>query len=74
MLPALEFLMSKQPRGKVRVGTGNTVGVRSSDIFDEVEKFLTKYARHRASTNYSQVILVYFLFFKTYMFLHSNGQ
>ncbi|CAA2983980.1 chaperone dnaJ C76, chloroplastic-like [Olea europaea subsp. europaea] len=54
MLPALEFLMSKQPRGKVRVGTGNTVGVRSSDIFDEVEKFLTKYARHRASTNYSQ--------------------
>ncbi|XP_022879923.1 LOW QUALITY PROTEIN: chaperone protein dnaJ C76, chloroplastic-like [Olea europaea var. sylvestris] len=25
-----------------------------SDIFDEVEKFLTKYARHRASTNYSQ--------------------
>ncbi|KAL2459100.1 DNAJ heat shock N-terminal domain-containing protein [Forsythia ovata] len=54
ILAALEFLMSKQPRGKVRIGTGNTVGARSSDIFDEVEKFMNRYARHRASTNYSK--------------------
>ncbi|KAL0360745.1 UNVERIFIED_CONTAM: Chaperone protein dnaJ C76, chloroplastic [Sesamum radiatum] len=53
-LPALEFVMSKQPRGRVRIGTGNTVGVRSSDIFDEVEKFQARYAKHKASTNYSK--------------------
>ncbi|KAI3465020.1 hypothetical protein Pfo_021683 [Paulownia fortunei] len=53
-LAALEFIMSKQPRGKVRIGAGNTVGARTSDIFDEVEKFQARYARHKASTNYSK--------------------
>ncbi|XP_011083757.1 uncharacterized protein LOC105166195 [Sesamum indicum] len=53
-LAALEFVMSKQPRGRVRIGTGNTVGVRASDIFDEVEKFQARYAKHKASTNYSK--------------------
>ncbi|GMG98904.1 hypothetical protein Nepgr_000744 [Nepenthes gracilis] len=38
-LPALEFLMSKQPRGNVRIGTGNTVGARTSDVFSEVKVF-----------------------------------
>ncbi|GFQ04212.1 chaperone protein dnaj [Phtheirospermum japonicum] len=53
-LAALEFIMSKQPRGKVRIGAGNTAGVRISDIFDEVDKFQARYARHKASTNYSK--------------------
>ncbi|KAL0351926.1 UNVERIFIED_CONTAM: Chaperone protein dnaJ C76, chloroplastic [Sesamum calycinum] len=53
-LAALEFVMSKQPRGRVRIGTGNTVGVRASDIFDEVEKFQARYAKHKASTNNSK--------------------
>ncbi|KAK4429120.1 Chaperone protein dnaJ C76, chloroplastic [Sesamum alatum] len=53
-LAALEFIMSKQPRGGVRIGTGNTVGVRASDIFDEVEKFQARYAKHKASTNSSK--------------------
>ncbi|KAL0438618.1 UNVERIFIED_CONTAM: Chaperone protein dnaJ C76, chloroplastic [Sesamum latifolium] len=56
-LAALEFVMSKQPRGRVRIGTGNTVGVRSSDIFDEVEKFQARYAKHKASTNYSKKVI-----------------
>ncbi|KAA8542802.1 hypothetical protein F0562_023954 [Nyssa sinensis] len=39
-LAALEFLMSKQPRGNVRVGAGNTGGgTRVSNIFVDVEKF-----------------------------------
>ncbi|KAG9158310.1 hypothetical protein Leryth_000437 [Lithospermum erythrorhizon] len=42
-LAALEFLMSKQPREKVRIGTGNTVGARSSDVFQELKKFQAKY-------------------------------
>ncbi|PIN15839.1 Molecular chaperone (DnaJ superfamily) [Handroanthus impetiginosus] len=50
-LAALEFIMSKQPRGRVRVGAGNTVGARTTDIFDEVEKFQARYAKHKASTN-----------------------
>ncbi|KAK6115415.1 hypothetical protein DH2020_007684 [Rehmannia glutinosa] len=53
-LAALEFIMSKQPRGKVRIGAGNTVGVRTSDIFDELEKFQARYALHKASTSYSK--------------------
>lgn len=55
-LAALEFIMSKQPRGKVRIGAGNTAGVRTADIFDEVEKFQARYAQHKASKNYSKVI------------------
>ncbi|CAA0841771.1 DNAJ heat shock N-terminal domain-containing protein [Striga hermonthica] len=49
-LAALEFIMSKQPRGKVRIGVGNTVGARTSDIFDEVEKFQARYAQHKTTT------------------------
>ncbi|XVE49733.1 hypothetical protein DITRI_Ditri01bG0104700 [Diplodiscus trichospermus] len=43
-LGALEFLMSKQPRGNVRVGVGNTVGARVSNIFVDVKKFQTRFA------------------------------
>ncbi|XWS54346.1 hypothetical protein CRYUN_Cryun10bG0082200 [Craigia yunnanensis] len=42
-LAALEFLMSKQPRGNVRVGVGNTVGARVSNIFVDVKKFQTRF-------------------------------
>lgn len=38
-LAALEFLMSKQPRGRVRVSEGNAVGARAPNIFNEVAKF-----------------------------------
>ncbi|GAV72261.1 DnaJ domain-containing protein/Fer4_15 domain-containing protein [Cephalotus follicularis] len=38
-LAALEFLMSKQPRGNVRVGASNTAGARVANIFVEVKKF-----------------------------------
>ena len=43
-LPALEFLMSKQPRGNVRVGASSTGGARVSNIFVDVKKFQTRYA------------------------------
>lgn len=54
-LAALEFLMSKQPRGTVRIGAGNTVGTRVSNIFVDVEKFLARFqqARDKASTRHS---------------------
>ncbi|XP_070055924.1 chaperone protein dnaJ C76, chloroplastic [Nicotiana tomentosiformis] len=42
-LAALEFLMSKKPRGSVRIGAGNTVGARTSNIFDDLEKFQSRY-------------------------------
>lgn len=42
-LAALEFLMSKQPRGNVRVGASNTAGARVSNIFADVEKFQTRF-------------------------------
>ncbi|KAL2339380.1 hypothetical protein Fmac_007320 [Flemingia macrophylla] len=50
-LAALEFLMSKQPRGNVRVGAGHTAGVRVSNIFVDVEKFQTRFqeAKEKAS-------------------------
>ncbi|WCJ37746.1 Chaperone protein dnaJ C76 chloroplastic [Euphorbia peplus] len=38
-LAALEFLMSKQPRGNVRIGASNTAGQRVSNIFVDVKKF-----------------------------------
>ncbi|CAN1165004.1 Chaperone protein dnaJ C76, chloroplastic [Linum perenne] len=38
-LAALEFLMSKQPRGNVRIGASNSAGVRVSNIFVDVKKF-----------------------------------
>ena len=37
-LAALEFLMSKQPRGNVRVGVSNAAGARVSNIFVDVKK------------------------------------
>ncbi|XP_057737315.1 chaperone protein dnaJ C76, chloroplastic [Arachis stenosperma] len=42
-LAALEFLMSKQPRGNVRVGAGNAAGVRVSNIFVDVDKFQKRF-------------------------------
>ncbi|PWA66352.1 DNAJ heat shock N-terminal domain-containing protein [Artemisia annua] len=41
-LAALEFLMSKQPRGNVRIGASNG-GVGASNIFVDVDKFQDKY-------------------------------
>ncbi|KAL2939055.1 Chaperone protein dnaJ C76 chloroplastic [Bienertia sinuspersici] len=38
-LAALEFLMSKQPRGKVRIGASNTGGARAFDVFSELKIF-----------------------------------
>jgi hypothetical protein len=42
-LAALEFLMSKQPRGRVRVSEGNTVGARVPNVFAEVDKFQKRF-------------------------------
>ncbi|XP_020570970.1 uncharacterized protein LOC110018084 [Phalaenopsis equestris] len=42
-LAALEFLMSKQPRGNVRMTGGNSVGVRVANVFDEVKRFQKKF-------------------------------
>ncbi|KAH9323544.1 hypothetical protein KI387_018183, partial [Taxus chinensis] len=41
-LPALEFLMSKQPRVAVRMNANNGVGVRVSNVFVDSERFLEK--------------------------------
>ena len=56
-LAALEFLMSKQPRGNVRIGAGNTVGTRVSNIFVDVDKFQTRFqeAMDKASTGQGTV-------------------
>ncbi|EPS72837.1 hypothetical protein M569_01924, partial [Genlisea aurea] len=43
-LPALEFIMSKQPRGNVRVGASDAAGARTPDVFNELEKFQARYA------------------------------
>ncbi|CAH2051094.1 unnamed protein product, partial [Thlaspi arvense] len=55
-LAALEFLMSKQPRGNVRVGAGNTVGTRVSNIFVDVDKFQARFREvtNKASTKRSK--------------------
>ncbi|KAJ7942656.1 Chaperone protein dnaJ [Quillaja saponaria] len=55
-LAALEFLMSKQPRGIVRVGAGNTAGTRVSNIFVDVQKFQTRFqeAMEKRSTQTSK--------------------
>ncbi|KAL7117187.1 hypothetical protein ACP275_03G057100 [Erythranthe tilingii] len=53
-LAALEFVMSKQTRGKVRIGASNTAGERTLDIFDEVEKFQARYDKHKASAKFSK--------------------
>lgn len=54
-LAALEFLMSKQPRGDVRVGMGNGAGIRVSNIFVEVKKFQTRFqdAKEKAAAQSS---------------------
>ncbi|KAJ4849432.1 hypothetical protein Tsubulata_007282 [Turnera subulata] len=43
-LAALEFLMSKQPRGNVRVGASQAAGDRAANIFVEVKKFQARCA------------------------------
>lgn len=52
--------MSKQPRGNVRVGAGNTAGARVSNIFVDVEKFQSRFqeAKEKAS-KHSKVSLTY---------------
>lgn len=58
-LAALEFLMSKQPRGNVRVGASHTAGARVSNIFVEVQKFQTRFqeALEKASMKSCKVSL-----------------
>uniref|UniRef100_A0A0D6R8J3 J domain-containing protein n=1 Tax=Araucaria cunninghamii TaxID=56994 RepID=A0A0D6R8J3_ARACU len=41
-LPALEFLMSKQPRVAVRMNANNSVGARVGNVFVDAERFLEK--------------------------------
>ncbi|XP_019419993.1 PREDICTED: uncharacterized protein LOC109330300 [Lupinus angustifolius] len=55
-LAALEFLMSKQPRGNVRVGASHTAGARVSNIFVDVEKFQNRFQEtmEKASTKFSK--------------------
>ncbi|KAL3691026.1 hypothetical protein R1sor_004677 [Riccia sorocarpa] len=43
-LPALEFIMSKQPRLPVGIDSYSYVGVRMENVFTGAEKFLKKYA------------------------------
>jgi hypothetical protein len=56
-LAALEFLMSKQPRGSVRISQGNTVGARVSNIFADLEKFQTRFyeMKQKSSNRESKV-------------------
>lgn len=56
-LAALEFLMSKQPRGNVRIGAGNTVGTRVSNIFVDVDRFQDSFlaAMQKGSSKRSKV-------------------
>ncbi|KAL6844367.1 hypothetical protein ACP4OV_026040 [Aristida adscensionis] len=55
-LAALEFLMSKQPRGRVRVSEGNAVGARAPNIFAEVAKFKKRFdeMEEKSATRESQ--------------------
>ncbi|CAH2044147.1 unnamed protein product [Thlaspi arvense] len=54
-LAPLEFLMSKQPRGSVRIGVGNTVGERVSNVFVDAKKFQERYeAMSRTTRETSQ--------------------
>lgn len=62
-LAPLEFLMSKQPRGNVRIGVGNTVGERVSNVFVDVKKFQQRYAEAtRRTTSESSQVSVFFPF------------
>ncbi|CAN6250089.1 unnamed protein product [Urochloa humidicola] len=53
---ALEFLMSKQPRGRFRVSEGNAVGSRAPNIFNEVAKFQKRFEemKRKSATRESQ--------------------
>ncbi|ERN09441.1 uncharacterized protein LOC18437594 [Amborella trichopoda] len=42
-LAALEFLMSKQPRGNVRMNNDNTVGARVANVFVDAERLQKKF-------------------------------
>jgi hypothetical protein len=57
-LAALEFLMSKQPRGRVRVSEGNTVGARVPNVFAAVDKFQKRFREmeQKSATRESQVV------------------
>ncbi|GLJ32659.1 hypothetical protein SUGI_0657100 [Cryptomeria japonica] len=48
-LPALEFLMSKQPRVAVRMNANNSVGARVTNVFAEAERFLEKLRKEKVS-------------------------
>lgn len=50
-LPALEFLMSKQPRVAVRMNANNSVGVRNTNVFADAERFLQKYRNKKQKTS-----------------------
>ncbi|XP_058097895.1 chaperone protein dnaJ C76, chloroplastic-like [Magnolia sinica] len=50
-LAALEFLMSKQPRGNVRMSSGNAVGTRVSNIFVDVNKFQSRFHEMKEKAN-----------------------
>lgn len=65
-LPALEFVMSKQPRVIVGVDTQSNGGQRTENVFVAAEKFLKKCAeREQAKKSNPQVNLFpnYFCFF-----------
>lgn len=68
-LAALEFLMSKQPRGNVRMTGGDSVGVRVANVFDEVKKFQRKFDEMKAkgSVKNSQVSKENFVFMELLM-------
>lgn len=35
--------MSKQPRGHVRLSSGNTAGARVANVFDDIQKFQKRF-------------------------------
>ncbi|KAK1322217.1 hypothetical protein QJS10_CPA03g02590 [Acorus calamus] len=50
-LAALEFLMSKQPRGNVRMTGGNNVGTRVANVFVDVHKFQRLFKEQQEKTS-----------------------
>ncbi|KAF3794972.1 DnaJ-like protein [Nymphaea thermarum] len=55
-LAALEFLMSKQPRGNVRVGSDGTAGKRVANVFVDANKFQSRFKemKEKAQKPHSQ--------------------
>ncbi|CAN6463417.1 unnamed protein product [Victoria cruziana] len=49
-LAALEFLMSKQPRGNVRVGSDGTAGTRVANVFVDANKFQNRFKEMKEKT------------------------